>query len=87
MDIRQRFRKALIEEIQKTDKRLDAYTGELEDIDISNQTFIRGYRMGLIWAIQTYTHFENEEEKLEHFTKLHKYYEGGISHANKFQAP
>ena len=80
------YRNALVKEIQTADKRLDEYEGKLEPIDIHNQTFIRGYRIGLVWAVQTLEQYCKKDKELnEKFGEMKRYFEGGYSHANRFE--
>ena len=80
------YRNALVKEIKTADKRLDEYEGKLEPIDVHNQTFIRGYRIGLVWAVQTLEQYCKKDKELnEKFGEMKRYFEGGYTRANNIK--
>ena len=83
------FRQSLIKEVKTADEKMDTLNikKSLSLDELKDQTFIRGYRMGLIWALQTLAYYEKKDmdNKLDSFEKLQKVYSGGFTHANHIE--
>ena len=83
------FRQSLIKEVRTADEKMDTLNikKSLSLDELKDQTFIRGYRMGLIWALQTLAYYEKKDmdNKLDGFDKVRAAFEGGFTHANHIE--
>lgn len=83
------YRQTLIKEVKTADEKMDTLSikKSLSLDELKDQTFIRGYRMGLIWSLQTLAYYERQdmENKLDSFDKVKAAFEGGFTHANHIE--
>ena len=83
------FRQTLIKEVRTADEKMDTLNikKSLSLDELKDQHFIRGYRMGLLWSLQTLAYYERQdmENKLDSFDKVKAVFEGGFTHANHIE--
>ena len=83
------FRQTLIKEVRTADEKMDTLNikKSLSLDELKDQHFIRGYRMGLLWSLQTLAYYERQdmENKLDSFDKVKAVFEGGCTHANHIE--